>query len=231
MLILFDIDGTLLITKGQGMRAMEDAGCELFGKAFTVDGAQFSGCLDPLIWRQLCEINGVEHTDEMHETFRTRYRAHLTRRFDEGAPSITLPGVTELIGELQANDEVTIGLVTGNYPDTGQLKIERAGIDFSTFTVFGWGIDGGHRRELPPVAIAQHEQNTGETIERERVVVIGDTPHDIDCARFNGCRSLAVATGAFTRDSLAADGADLAVESLADTRAMLDWIMAAPAAP
>jgi len=224
MLILFDIDGTLLLTRGQGMLAMQDAGRELVGPHFSIDGADYSGRLDPLIWRQLCEINGVADADGLHDAFRAAYLANLKQRFDDGAAVEILPGVAELIGGLQAEDEITLGLVTGNYPETGQLKIETGGLDFEVFTVFGWGSDGDHRRDLPRVAIERYEATNGGRIDRERVVIIGDTPHDVDCARHNGCRSLAVATGRFALDDLREHRPDHAVESLADTAAVLDWL-------
>lgn len=255
--VLFDIDGTLLLTHGEGMRAMQDAGRELYHPQFSVAGVDFSGRLDPLIWRQLCEMNAVtlsrrngeggparsvavsiegaddasveagdDHDvdlDHDHDRFRRAYAAHLRRRLDSGARVTRLPGVNELLSALQADARVTLGLVTGNYPETGQLKIERAGIDFSMFTVFGWGCDGSHRRDLPAKAMAHCRKVVARQVHPRDAIIIGDTPHDIDCARHNGCRSIGVATGAFSVEELREHGADMVASDLSDTHALMEF--------
>jgi phosphoglycolate phosphatase len=225
MLILFDIDGTILLTEGAGVHAMGDAGRELFGDQFTIEGIEFSGRLDSLIWKDLVRLNQVEDTDVNHDRFRAGYGRHLHRRLHERPTARLLPGVKEMVHRLAVEREITIGLLTGNYPETGRLKIERAGLDPDMFTVAAWGIDGRTRRDLPSVAIRRHRQQSGVEIEPEHVVIIGDTPHDIDCARHNGCRSIGVATGQFDVRELQASGADLAIADLADTAAILGWIL------
>ena len=136
-----------------------------------------------------------------------------------------LPGVTELIEALSQETETCLGLLTGNYPETGRMKIEAAGLDLDSFAVAVWGVDGAHRRELPVVAMEQYAAHTGRTIEPQDVLIIGDTVHDIDCARANGCRCLAVATGVGTADELAAHEPDLLVDDLSDTSSILAWIL------
>ena len=225
MLILFDIDGTILLTKSAGVHAMRDAGRELFGEHFTIDGCEFSGRLDSLIWNDLTRINNVENSQAEHDRFRTTYGRHLTHRLTTNPTAMLLPGVKDLVHELVDVDHATVGLLTGNYPETGRLKIQQAGLDPDLFRVAAWGIDGQSRRSLPPVAMKRHEQLTGRVLRGEKVIIIGDTPHDIDCAKANGCRSIGVATGAFTLDDLQTSGADLAVETLADTQAMMRWML------
>ncbi len=265
MLILFDIDGTLLLTHGAGMQAMQDAGRELYHPRFSIAGADYSGRLDPLIWKQLCEMNGVmfhgtsrDHlgamgkaalpvharssafdprasealahgtpiatADDDHTRFRRAYEKHLRRRLDNGARVTLLPGVRELLETLRAIKCATLGLVTGNYPETGRLKIDRAGIDYSMFTVFGWGCDGAHRRDLPAAAMHQFHTRHARSIPPEDVIIIGDTPRDIDCAHHNGCRAIAVATGAFSLNELRAHSPDLAVENLSDTVSLVGFM-------
>lgn len=225
MLILFDIDGTLLLTKGTGVHAMGDAGRELFGDHFTFDGVEFSGRLDPLIWRDLATHNGIDEPDTHHETFRATYRKYLSQRLAEHRTAFALPGVAALIDALSGHGQVTLGLLTGNYPETGRLKIEAAGLSPDAFSLAAWGIDGPTRRDLPPVAIQRYHEHHARTIEPERVVIIGDTPHDVDCAIHNGCRVLGVATGAFSVDELNRGGAHLAVENLEATDDVLDWLL------
>jgi phosphoglycolate phosphatase-like HAD superfamily hydrolase len=227
MLVLFDIDGTLLLTQRAGMNAMLDAGRELFGEQFTMDGIEFAGRLDCLIWQDLVRLNSLEDSQSQHDRFRATYGVHLHRRLETEKKALLLPGVAELVGKLADEPGVTIGLLTGNYPETGKMKIAAAGLNPDLFRVAAWGIDGRTRRDLPPVAMSRHAQLRGKRIDPERVVIIGDTPHDVDCASAHGCRSIGVATGVFTVEALQASGADLAVQDLSDNAAIMEWMLQA----
>jgi phosphoglycolate phosphatase-like HAD superfamily hydrolase len=230
MLILFDIDGTLLLTQGAGIRAMEDAGRELFGEHFTIDGVEFSGRLDVLIWNDLAALNRVPDHHTHHDRFREAYGRHLDARLKRDRAARLLPGVKSLVHRLRDDHRFTLGLLTGNYPETGRLKITSAGLDPAIFTIAAWGCDGPSRRALTPIAIELHGRACGRRMNPEQVVVIGDTPHDVDCAKAHGCRSIAVATGMFNRPALTQAGADLVLDSLEDSESIVRWIMTAPAA-
>jgi phosphoglycolate phosphatase len=226
MLVLFDVDGTLLLTHRAGLLAMQDAGRELFGESFTFEGVEFAGRLDPLIWSSVAEQNGIADTPEHHERFRATYGECLRRRLDADPTAELLPGVAALVDRLHRRDDVTLGLLTGNYPETGRLKIERAGLDPAIFVIRAWGDDGRHRRDLPAVAIRRYQQRIGRPVEPHRTIIIGDTPHDIDCAHANGCRAIGVATGpVYTIDDLRSHDPELAVEDLSDTDRLVDWIL------
>jgi phosphoglycolate phosphatase len=235
MLILFDIDGTLITSRSQspdggsrdgvGVAAWLDAGRNLFGEAFTLEGVEIAGRLDSLIWRDAARRCGLIESDEEQSRFRAEYGRMLRQRLANGATVRALPGVRELIDGLAAVEGVTLGLLTGNYPETGRMKLEAAGLDPDAFAVAAWGCDGASRRDLPPVAVEAHEAIAGRRIAFEQVVIIGDTPHDIDCARAHGCRSIGVATGSFSVESLRAVGADLAVEDLAATERLMHWLL------
>ena len=225
MLVLFDIDGTLLLTQRAGMNAMCDAGRELFGQSFTMDGVEFAGRLDCLIWLDLVRLNALEDTQANHDRFRTTYGLHLRRRLDTERKTLLLPGVGDLVQRLDAERGVTLGLLTGNYPETGRMKIASAGLDPNVFKVNAWGIDGRTRRDLPPVAMERHREHHGRSVAPEQVIIIGDTPHDVDCAKAHGCRSIGVATGVFTREALNESGADLAVDDLSRTADVLAWML------
>jgi phosphoglycolate phosphatase-like HAD superfamily hydrolase len=226
MLVLFDIDGTLLLSRGAGVHSMEVAGRRLFHPGFSMAGVSFAGMLDTLIWRRAAEVNGIEDHERHEPAFRQAYIEAFEAAFrDRSAVSRTLPGVADLLASL-AGTEAVIGLVTGNYPETGTLKIREAGLDPDQFVTAAWGCDGGHRRELPPLAIERHAAATGRRFDPSEVVVIGDTPHDIDCARHSGCRSLAVGTGpSFTREDLERERPDHYVADLSQTEAITDWIL------
>ena len=225
MLILFDIDGTLLLTNRAGLTAMKAATSELYGDEITFEGVDFAGRLDPLIWAAVVEPHDIDAEAE-HDRFRAEYARQLREAFDETATSNLLPGVRELVEALDARDDITLGLLTGNYPETGEMKITAAGMDPDLFPIAAWGCDGPQRRDLTPVAMQRYEEKYGQAIASDRVLVIGDTIHDVECATAHGCRSLAVATGPmYSIQQLQDTGADLVVEDLSDTKRILTWIM------
>ncbi len=224
MLVLFDIDGTLLLTQNAGRDAMIEAGRALFGEAFTLEGVEIAGRLDPLIFAEAAQRCGIEQAHHHHDRFRDAYRDTLEQRFRRNPTAQLLPGAGELVDAVRRVESMTAGLLTGNYPETGRLKISSAGLDPSLFTVAAWGSDGGHRRELVVVAFREYRRVIGREIDPSDVVIIGDTPHDIDCAQANGCRSIGVSTGRFDRETLGRAGADLVVEDLRETELLLDWL-------
>lgn len=228
MLILFDIDATLITTKGAGVRAMVDAGRQIHGPAFTSDGVEFAGRLDPLILQDLLAANGIEPTAGALARMREGYRHALAIRLAEGETSRPLPGVMAIIARLSTMaDRVTTGLLTGNFAETGSMKLQAAGIDPEGFAIRVWGDDSPHdppaRDHLPGVAIERVGAAWGRPARGGEVVVIGDTPHDIACARAHGCRVLAVATGKFGRDALA--HADKTVDDLSHVDAVMEWLL------
>lgn len=225
MLVLFDIDGTLLLTGGAGTRSMQEAARELFGPRFAFDGVEVAGRIDSAIWSDVARANGIVDPEARHASFRDAYVRHLARRLATEPTVEALPGVRQLLDALREFELLTLGLLTGNYPESGRLKIEAAGLDMSWFPVAAWGCDAATRRELAPLAMSRHEALTGRTLEAGQVVVVGDTPHDVDCARANGCRSLAVATGWHEAGDLAACGADLVVDDLSRTDSLVKWIL------
>ncbi len=225
MLVLFDIDGTLLLSQHAGAQCMHDATRELYGDAFTFDGVEIAGRIDPQIWHDVALANGIDNPHEHHDRFREVYTRHLARRLAGANTVRVLPGVTALLEALGAVEGLTRGLLTGNYPETARLKIEAAGLDPEIFEVAAWGCDGRSRRDLPGVAMDRHAAATGARIAPEEVVIIGDTPHDVDCARAHGCRSLAVATGPSSRDELVACEPDLLADDLSQTKEIISWIL------
>jgi len=225
MLVLFDIDATLLRTDGAGIRAMLSAAHELFpGREFSFGGIEVSGRLDTLIWREFMQRHGIEPTADLHGPFRRLYGEHLKRGFAGSCRSDALPGTRELVDALHAMSGIDLGIVTGNYEHTGTLKIAKAGFAPEVFRFNGWADDGEHRRDLPKIAMDRHASFRGSRLSAERVTVIGDTPHDIDCARHNGCRSIAVATGTHPQAELAEHKPDLLLRDLRDWQSVLSWI-------
>jgi phosphoglycolate phosphatase len=229
MLILFDIDGTMLQTQRAGVSAMTSAFEEFTGTPISFEGIEIAGRLDVLIWRDIVRRHGFEESETAHDAFRKTYGRHLERRLQDNPTALALPGVRALVSALHARPGVTLGLLTGNYPETGRMKVSAAGFDPDHFVVGAWGCDGGHRRDLPPVAMKRFGELGRGSVDPQNVVILGDTPHDVDCARHNGCRSIGVATGAFSVQALEDAGADLAVATLEDTSILTSWMLTAPA--
>lgn len=235
MLILFDIDMTLLETDHLGIALLEAAGRELHrNDAFTADGIAFGGCLDPVIIAQMLANNGVEPTRDNIESMRRHYHAGLERSAATNPIARALPGAHQLVNATRAHEAVSaIGVLTGNYPETGAIKLRSAGFDPAHFEINAWGDASPHpeplRAHLPPVAIENYTRVKASPIDPDQVLIVGDTIHDVTCALDNGCRVLAVATGHATRQELENAGAHLVVDALDRTQELLDWITTTPA--
>jgi phosphoglycolate phosphatase-like HAD superfamily hydrolase len=210
-LLLFDVDGTLLLTHGAGVRSMARAGRKVWGEHFSLDGIVVSGGLDPDLARQAARLEAAFDEAE-HVRFQELYAAELKAELETCEPRPqALPGVLELLESARAKPGVTLGLLTGNYRATGELKLSSVGISRGWFSSTIWGDQAPTRAGLVARALAEHG--------RARpcdVLVIGDTPRDVECAQANGCRCLAVATGAYSVADLIRAGADLALEDLSD---------------
>ncbi|USN99729.1 MAG: haloacid dehalogenase-like hydrolase [Phycisphaeraceae bacterium] len=225
MLILFDIDLTLVNTRGAGRDAMVEAGRAVFGKPLNRDGVDFAGRLDPVILRDLIAASGHKATHEAIAAARAAY-AELLPGYLEGR-SAPLPGALELVDRVNREPGVTIGLLTGNFEETGRLKLEASGFDPDRFAVRVWGDDSPHdpprREDLPPVGIARYETRHGHL--PTETVIVGDTPHDVSCALANACRVLAVATGYTDATTLRAAGAHRVADDLTDTANLAAWLI------
>ena len=221
MLILFDIDGTLLKSRGVGLRAMQAALEDLHparhpGDTHDVAAIDTAGRLDPLIWRELLDQRGIEATSEGHEAFRRVYGDRLHSMIEAERPVVCLDGAAEAVAWVRDHPRLIAALLTGNYSETGRLKVAGAGIDPDDFVFGVWGSEADNRRGLPPIGIARGSEHLGRPLRPEEAVIVGDTPADIDCARAAGCPVIAVATGRFTTRELSSHDPDEVLEDLSD---------------
>lgn len=231
-LILFDIDGTLLLTDGIGRRAIHRALVAEVGTAGPIDGHRFDGKTDPQIVHELLTLAGL--TDAGDE----RRIAAVCRRYLEllevelaraGRAPRLLHGVGELLAalaEAEAERRALVGLLTGNLQRGAALKLRAAGVEPGRFAVGAYGSDAAWRPALPAIARRRAEALTGREIPGSEVVIVGDTPADVACGRGIGARSIGVATGYYDVAALEAAGAAHVFPDLAHTAAVLDALLA-----
>jgi len=217
---LFDIDGTLLLSKGGALRAMTRAARGLFGAEFSLEEVDRNGQLDPKIIGMALDLNGVRATPAELDAFRDAYVGELEAELDT---MHVLPGAVELLAKLRVIEGVVLGLVTGNYAEVARMKLPVVGIDPGWFVANGFGDEAPTRGELVRLAMDRAASFAGRPMAGGDVIVIGDTPRDVACARANDCACLAVATGNFAMDELEAAGADTVMANLTDPAPL--WAM------
>jgi len=225
-LLLFDVDGTLINSNRAGREAMIYALEELFGTAGPVDDYSMAGKTDPLIISELLQAAGIAAADveARLEAVYTLMAQHGQSIFPDKRIQPCV-GVPALLDRLQERTDVIIGLVTGNIASTAPLKLAAAGIDPSQFRVGAYGSDAKDRNLLPELAMRRASWLTGGTFTGDQTVIIGDTPADIVCARHSSARSLAVASGSHSLETLARYNPDYLLPNLADTAQVMEILL------
>jgi phosphoglycolate phosphatase-like HAD superfamily hydrolase len=225
-LVLFDIDGTLLWTDGAGRRAIHGALRDVFGTIGPAD-YWFDGKTDPQIVRDLMRLEGFDDAtiDERLPRVLMRYVERLRDelRNPEHPPRV-LPGVPELLDALDGAPGIVLGLLTGNIAEGADAKLRAVKIDPSRFKVAAYGSDHELRPELPGIAHRRANETLGLSLLGNAVVVIGDTPADVQCGRALGARAIGVATGRFTTAQLSEHDPAAVFQDLADTAAVMKTI-------
>ena len=224
-LVLFDIDGTILRSNGAGRRAMITALRDIFGGSGPEDHS-YDGKTDPQIVREVMRIEGHRdtHIDERMDALMTLYLTHLERELVE-ANTVVYPGIRELLDALEARDDTVLGLLTGNLREGAHAKLRAAGIDPGRFRIGAFGSDHEHRPELPAVARQRAQAELGIDVVGEHLVIIGDTPADIECGRALGVRAIGVATGSYSVEELTRHAPHAVFETLADTKRVVSAIV------
>jgi phosphoglycolate phosphatase len=217
LLILWDIDGTILHSTGAGMKALREALHDVFGIAGSFEGIDFVGRTDKVIIRQIFSRYSIEYSPANFERYIDGYIAALPRTLVASGARV-LPGVKDILAIAAARPDVAQGLLTGNVRRGAQTKLGFHGLwEFFPFGAFA--DDSEIRNELGPHALARAKGHWGVDFSPERVWIVGDTPHDIACARAFGARVLAVATGGSKAHDLATHGPDAVLEDLGDPAA------------
>ncbi|MBI1840609.1 MAG: HAD hydrolase-like protein [Verrucomicrobia bacterium] len=193
-LVLFDIDGTLLNTGGAGRKAFRHALETVFGIVNGTEGVEFAGRTDTGLVRQLFTMHAIDPTRENAGRFFDAYYFWLDYIL-ERHPGNPCPSAPEFLRMLRDLPEApTLGLLTGNVRLGAEIKLRHFRL-WEEFRTGGFGDDSEDRDQIAHVAKRRGSQLLGRELSGDEIVVIGDTPLDIACAKAIGARSLAVATG------------------------------------
>jgi phosphoglycolate phosphatase len=223
-LILWDIDSTLVNTGAAGQHALVRATIERFGGGGDLNGVEIAGRTDRAIAHQILEKYGQLVTDENVDSFLDRYIALLPEELPKRNGRV-LPGVRDLLKDLSRQPNKTLGLLTGNLERGARLKLEH--YDLWHFFPFGAFADDHHdRNALGPCAVDRAAAHAGFQFQPQQVDVVGDTGHDINCGKAFGARTIAVATGSWSRQRLAECQPDFLFDDLAnvdEVKRTLGW--------
>ena len=226
-LVLFDIDGTLLNSGGMGRAAMQRALGMVFGSPGN-PSYRYDGKTDKQIVREVMRMEGHsdEHIDSRMEKLVELYLSGLREGAKSGKFNVRpLDGVPEILDALEQRDDVILGLLTGNVEPGARIKLKAAGIDPDRFKINAFGSDHEHRPQLPAIAQRRAGETLGLDIAGDRLVVIGDTPADIECGRSLGAKAIGVASGHYTVEQLQSHRPYAVFPSLADTEKVLETIL------
>jgi phosphoglycolate phosphatase-like HAD superfamily hydrolase len=221
-LLLFDIDGTLVLTRGAGREATKHAMREVFGDAGNIEGHTFGGKTD---WSTLLELltpRGIAPADI--ERHMPRYAATMGRHLAQvikDFPVIPCPHADDVVAELRGRADLYFGIVTGNVQPAAPVKLRAGGFDPAWFPIGAHGDEAVERDSLPLLAIQRAQKHYRVEFAPDEVIVIGDTPADVQCARAAGAVAVAVLTGAGSRTDLEASQPDFLFD---DLRALAEMV-------
>jgi phosphoglycolate phosphatase len=213
--VLFDIDGTILVTGGAGGVAWQRAFDELYGVEANVAEHTDAGMTDPeiaaIVFR---EVIGREGSPDERAKAIAGYLRHLPDTVAESDGYRVMPGIEPLLDRL-IDDGVLLGLVTGNIEGAAHVKLARAGLN-RFFSFGGYGSDSADRTEVTEAALRRAELVSGGSLRDGACFAVGDTPRDVEAGHGAGIRVVGVATGSYSVEELREAGADWAIETVED---------------
>ncbi len=211
--VLFDIDGTLLVTGGAGGAAWQRAFAELHGVYADIAEHTDAGMTDPeiaaIVFR---EVIGREGTPEERARAIGCYLKHLPATVAESDGYRVMPGIEALLDRL-IDDGFLLGLVTGNVEAAAHIKLARAHLN-RFFSFGGYGSDSADRTEVTRTALGRGALVSGGTLADGTCIAVGDTPRDVKAGHGAGIEVVGVATGSYSTEELRESGADYALENL-----------------
>ena len=221
-LILFDIDGTLCLTGRAGWRAMNHACAEVVGADDAMTSVEFAGRTDWSILRDIMAKYGRTLDTALLEDLRDRYVRHLVEEIQQPGTGVkdVMPGINALLEDLRQRDDVALALLTGNFLEGARIKLEYFDL-WKYFPCGAFGGDAASRNDLVPIALSRARACGIVNGQPSQVLVVGDTPNDIECALVADATPVGVATGGYSVDDLRAAGAEIVFKDLSDTKAFL----------
>ena len=225
-LLLFDIDGTLMLLDNVADRAFKAMGRELFGIEASLYDIRFSGKTDSQIFEEILSGKGVTRDEFLSKRTLAfdRYSFYFKQYLQDGDGYRIYPGVIPLLENLAKTDSVYLGLVTGNIEFTAWKKLEKAGL--RKYFAFGaFGNESKDRSELVGIALQRAHERLQISFQGREIVIIGDSVHDVECGKRYGARSIAVATGFHTWEELTRALPDILLDDLGNYRAVIQAIL------
>lgn len=221
-LLLFDIDSTLVATLGAGVKALQRIIERRFGTSDDLSDIEIAGRTDVAIATSILRKYRLEPTAQNLQGMFDEYLAGL----QELLPKLdgrVLPGIHEILKRVKARPDRVLGLLTGNLRRGAELKLRRYGLwDFFEFGAFA---DDHHdRNQLGAFARQRAQEKHGHDFDSAQIDVIGDTGHDIACGKAFGARTVAVATGSWSRQRLQACGPDYLFDDFSEVDEVIDTL-------
>jgi phosphoglycolate phosphatase len=219
ILILFDIDGTLVLGARCHYQAFVEAVKKFYGIKDDISGINYAGKTDPQILREVLTLGGLNE-DQIMQNFQVclDYMAYYYLKNVHYENVRSLDGVNDLLIELQRRN-VLLGLVTGNLESIAYAKLGKVGLD-GYFSFGGFGSDHSNRSFLVKKALKQAQDQFG--YKGKHIFVIGDTPRDVKAAKASNLLTIGVATGRYSKEELEDCGADYVLENLKNTNKILE---------
>ena len=221
-LLLFDIDGTLIRSGGAGVHALKSAFKERFGVADDLHDIEIAGMTDSGIVVSILNKHKIPATNENMSAFLDSYVHFLSLELPRRKGKL-LPGVLQLLRRLKSRPHLVLALLTGNVSRGAQLKLEHYGV-WHFFEFGAFADDHRDRNRLGPFARARAFEKHGREFAASEIDVIGDTPRDIACGKALGARTVAVATGTWSRDRLAQYHPDFLIDDLSNVEKVIDTL-------
>ncbi len=221
-ILLFDIDGTLMLSGGAGLRAMNEAFLRVYGKKDVLLNLKLAGRTDTSIIEDALAESGIPFENEKLEYYKSVYYGLLEKEIlQPSSEKKLMPGIKELIPLLTECKGVYLGLLTGNWEKSGRIKIGHFHLN-EYFTFGAFANDSGIRNDLLPFAIKRFIEQYNVIPKPDEVYVIGDTPADINCAKPHGAKAVAVGASFYTVDQLREYNPDYLFTDLSDTEQVLN---------
>lgn len=219
-LILWDIDGTLIVSHGAGFRAMEHALTKRFGRKCDMRTIDWAGRTDSWIAGEVLRRVGLPATPQNVHDYLEAYLETLPLELRAGRPGQVLPGILTLLETVRQRPDAIQGLLTGNLERGARLKLTH----FNVWHYFEFGAyadDSPLRNDLGPHALRRAKERHAVEFSPANTFIIGDTPHDIECGKVIGAKTIAVATGKYSAAELAAHAPTAVFADFSDTAAFL----------